>query len=168
MADEGTGLGRLIDGHRNRDAVHNAITPVTADQNLMPGSKVVLVGSEHVRAATGTEEWDGVIDPFLTVPVLRGQRCWLWMKPGSITSLRHDWEHPAFKREAMTNSQQWLSDFADRNDHSLEEVMDAAESGYIGGDPGVEVPDEFWEHYERVTGAPVPAKKRSSYFSCSC
>jgi hypothetical protein len=96
------GLGQIINKHQERDAIHIAVVPVMADEMLRPGQKVVATnymgdGGRIVRKLTGEEHniHIGVIDPFLTVPVLRGQRCWLYLNPGSITSLRHDWTHPS-------------------------------------------------------------------------
>jgi hypothetical protein len=59
---------------------------------------------------------------------------------------------------------------------SYDELMEAA-AGYIkysdylcegGRWEGSYVPDEFWFHYEVVTGELVPEDKRGSFFSCSC
>jgi len=30
------------------------------------------------------------------------------------------------------------------------------------------VPNEFWDHYERVTGEMVKDSSRGGFFSCSC
>lgn len=83
---------------------------------------------------------------------------------------------------AVSASSQWMHDFADQYDLSYSEMITAAEnwvdsqkSGgwgeYITGGSEMEgetVPDEFWEHYERVTGRSVEEEHRGSFFSCSC
>lgn len=174
MADEHTGLGKLIEGDKERDAVHVAIAPVTAGENLRQGQKVCLVGTDRVMAAASPQEWDGIVDPFLTAPVAQGQRFWLWMRPGSITSLRHDWTHPAMERADVADSRRWIERFADRVDHTVEEVMTAARSAAewggtsIEGSPGIEVPEDFWRHFEKVSGIKVREDRRSDFFSCSC
>ena len=33
---------------------------------------------------------------------------------------------------------------------------------------GVDLPDEFWQHYESATGEKVSNRKRESFFSCGC
>ncbi len=90
------GLGRLITESRERDAVHVAVVPVMAAQVLSPGERVGLDGDGKAMAK---DEPIGIVDPFLWEDVQPGERFWLWLTPGSITSLRHDWTHPAFERE---------------------------------------------------------------------
>lgn len=176
MADESTGLGKLIEGDKGRDAVHVAIAPVTANENLRPGQKVLLVDTASVIAAIG-QEWDGIVDPFLTATVLKAQRFWMWMRPGSITSLRHDWTHPAFEGAAMNESRQWIEDFADQRNCGVDELMDAARRAaaedhggwtWIDNSSSVELSSDFWRHFETATGTKVPADRRAEYFTCSC
>lgn len=33
---------------------------------------------------------------------------------------------------------------------------------------GAYIPDEFWEHYEAVTGEAVPAEHKQNFLTCSC
>ena len=90
---EDISLGKLITTQRGRDAVHVAVIPVTAAQTLMPGSHVGLWEDGRVG---DSENPVGIIDPFLKEAVRQGQRCWLFLYPGTITGLRHVWQHPAF------------------------------------------------------------------------
>lgn len=80
-------LGELIEDGRGakRDAVHIAVIPQvnTTAQALFPSMRVP----------------GGIVDPFLTVPVNPGERYWLWMTPGSVTSLRHAWDHDLFPKD---------------------------------------------------------------------
>ncbi len=39
----------------------------------------------------------GIVDPFLQRSVLQGQRFYLCLFPGTVTSLRHVWTHPALE-----------------------------------------------------------------------
>lgn len=182
MADEHTGLGKLITTDKGRDAVHIAIAPVTAAEKLFPGQGICLLpgSATHVRPAE-IDAWDGIVDPFLPAPVFPDQRFWMWMRPGSITSLRHEWTHPAFAGAAPPQkevSEKWIRDLADAHDVTYRAVMDHARmqaSGsdfpyLIGGDAmeGATTPAEFWDHYENVTGEKVPVERRENFFSCSC
>lgn len=93
-------LGELItDPTAARDAIHIAIEPVMAVQTLFPGQRVGLRGfnKESGRYLVGdSDDLIGIVDPFLTLPVQRGQQCYLYLFPKTITSLRHSWSHPAF------------------------------------------------------------------------
>lgn len=85
-------LGQIITGPAERDAVHVAIAPVTAGERLLPGQRVAVIHNKAYRNATPV----GIVDPFLREPVEPGDRFYVWLFPGTITSLRHSWSHPAF------------------------------------------------------------------------
>jgi hypothetical protein len=88
-------MGRLIDGPQERDAIHLAVYPATAAVLLNPGEKIGLLPDG--RASNDIKlERVGIVDPFLNLPVKPGQRFWLCVRPATVTSLRHHWEHPAF------------------------------------------------------------------------
>lgn len=180
MADEHTGLGKLVTTDKGRDAVHIAIAPVEATEKLYPGQGISLVEGNPAQARAN-EEWDGIVDPFLTSPVFPGQRFWMWMRPGSITSLRHEWTHPAFDESPATKktrSEQWIRGLAEEHNVTYNAIMDHArmQAGgddfpyLIGGEAmeGSSTPEEFWDHYEVVTGEKVPKDRRENFFSCSC
>ena len=86
-------LGKLVEGNPPRDAVHVAVVPVEAGVALEPGQHV---GLSSDGTATPTRPHIGIVDPLLTARVQPGQRFWLWLYPGTITSLVHHWTHPAF------------------------------------------------------------------------
>jgi hypothetical protein len=87
-------LGTLIDGHAFRDAVHIAVVPMIAAERLKPGQHVGIISAG--RIAGGAIAKIGVVDPFLKRVLEAGQKCYLCLFPGTITTLRHQWEHPAF------------------------------------------------------------------------
>jgi hypothetical protein len=184
-------LGCILDGPRDRDAVHVAIAPVVARTLLGPGQHVGISSTGEV---TDMKPYIGVIDPFLPRPVRAGERCWLFLYPQTITSLHHVWQHPAFPVEVsasqsastvtaapgagarMSASQAWLRDFAGSVGLSYHELLQAAADFLATGEylnkgeqlEGEYVPDEFWPHYEVVTNTWVAEDRRHSFFSCSC
>lgn len=94
MSDQSKlGIGQIITSEQFKDAIHVAVAPVKAAHRLMPGDHVGLDGDGE---ATDKEKWIGIVDPFLTTWIGAGETFWLFLYPGSITSLRHDWSHPAF------------------------------------------------------------------------
>jgi len=95
VADNGPKLGAIIDGPCGRDAVHVAVAPVEASCELKPGTHVRLTSSGKATYCK-PEMAIGIVDPFLTESVKEGQRFWLCLLPGTITSLRHVWTSPAF------------------------------------------------------------------------
>lgn len=191
-------LGKIIDDKAGRDAIHIAVEPVVAAEDLRPG---VNVGILRDGTAGTCDRPLGIVDPFLKVPVKKGQRFWLLVYPRQITSLRHVWSHPSFadKEVAVSTgaskatSEQWLHDFIDNADcPDYDTVLRLAVEGRIeeGHDPDAdydrthyidgeymhfsgmdahgEIPPEFWNHVEIVTGKSIPSDRRASYFSCGC
>lgn len=92
-------LGQILDGSERRDAVHVAIAPVTADAAVFPGEHVGIKYDKErgYLVATYLHPHIGVIDPFLKKEVLSGQKCYLFVYPNTVTSLRHVWFHESFK-----------------------------------------------------------------------
>lgn len=172
-----TKLGILIKGEQHRDAIHIAVAPVTSDEVLIPGLDVALVEGRSDKVGT-TGAFIGIVDPFLKKePILPGQKFWLVLYPQTITSLRHEWTHPAFaSKSADGTSQRWIESFANEVGISCNMLMAAADNwlrskGYL--DIGDELPEgpkiiEFWHHYEVVTGKNIAEEKQHSFFTCSC
>jgi hypothetical protein len=179
-------LGKLITSEQAKDAIHIAIAPVTAAEKLSPGDHV---GLNADGLATEMAEPIGVVDPFLKKVVRPGEKFWLLLYPNTITALRHEWTHPAFAVAAAdtagpikSDSEAWIRAFAARIPLDYDTVMGGAHD-YImsirGGGYGEYlnfgslledecVPEEFWPHYEAVTGESVAEAERGSFFSCSC
>lgn len=178
---ENLGLGKLIITSQHRDAVHIAVAPVTASERLRPGQQIdfvqVEIDNELVR---DSKNGIGIVDPFLKSPVEKGQKFWMWLNPGSITSLRHDWTHPAFKDDAehceRLESEEWLKEYCHdyRADYKL--LIQACVEGSeycFGSDYGPPnysgCEDEFWQHVENVTGRKFDSSHReNTYFRCAC
>ena len=78
-----------------RDAIHLAVLPIEAGEDLHRGQDIGI-GSDGRAYCTGVK-LVGIVDPFLPrKPLNEGDRFWLVVYPRMITSLRHVWEHPDF------------------------------------------------------------------------
>jgi hypothetical protein len=191
-------LGTIITPAEKRDAIHLAVENVIAGEDLMPGENVSLIlgYAFAIKEYRNDLKAVGIVDPFLKEPVRTNQRFWLVVYPRQIKSLRHVWEHPDFPDSGETNnsegafqgekvvkilssaetSEKWLREFATDVSVPYNKLMIGAKDyllydQYMSfGDllEGKWVPDEFWTHYENVTGEKVSEGQRGSFFSCSC
>lgn len=180
-------LGEILPSDPGRDAIHLATHAVTSDEKLFPGQHIGFVS--ETKVGTAAKKLLGIVDPFLPGPVFPGQMFWLVLYPRTITSLRHVWTHPEFGVEAKTDvkpiltdkeaSEKWLRDFIARSDCPDYETViekaldnsDAWDSNYLhfnDMDAHGEIPAEFWDHLEVVSGKKIPHTERASYFSCAC
>lgn len=166
---EKLGLGKLITSEQHRDAIHVAVVPIEAGMILYPGHHV---GVEDGKASVNLKHI-GVVDPFLKDIVQEGEKFWLFLYPGSITSLRHEWLHPAFDNvtDPKSESEKWLRKFCEDNpemdyDEMISELQ--KEDGYIvqnGSESArdIGITEEFRRHFKNVTGV-----EPKGFFSCSC
>jgi hypothetical protein len=185
---ESVKVGQLIGDKQQRDAIHVAIAPVVANEKLPPGHHVGFVTSS-TEIVGKCKSPIGIVDPFLRHQVDKGQRFFLFLYPNTVTSLRHEWTHPAFLPEQATakidvsESERWLREFADRADLGYQTVLNAGRDMIEYGDCYTQIdsesargewysegtPELFWKHFENVTGEKVPDdKKGKTLFSCSC
>ena len=184
-------IGTLLDGTEARDAVHIAVLPVIAGEALACAEPVRVYDGVAKRAQPG-ETALGLVDPYLREGVKVGMRCYVFLYPGTITSLRHEWTHPALAdvpdhvaRRALDllggeYSVRWLRQFAALHAHSYERLVEEATAlattgrGSIGtrmnDDPSDLLTPEFWEHIKRVTGiTAIPdTHDTRAPFACSC
>lgn len=176
-------IGKLLTEDQRRDAIHIAVAPMVAGEKLYPGQDVGMVGEDVAGRADSNI---GIVDPFLKAPVFPGQRCWIFLYPLTITSLRHEWTHPAFAAgdvmsEALrAASEAWLRDFAADIGLTYSEVIHTAENFIRGGEyhtfQGRDTPERcytdkaaFWHHYEVVSGERLESRNElAAPFSCSC
>ena len=179
-----TQLGILATAEAQRDATHVAVAPMIAADDMPPGTHCGLVGDGMV--GTGGVPI-GIVDPFLSKPVKKGQRFFLCLYPRTVTGLRHHYTHPVL--DSAEPSKEWVTRYAESFGDSFEAMMAGADrwvnSGkwgeYYYGPPcgedgntyhgtfeGESTSPEFWDHYERIRGVKVPEGKRESFFTCSC
>lgn len=183
-------LGTIIDDTQKRDAIHLAVIPVLAGTTLHAG--------QSIRVTDGVAYFDlegaCIVDPFLQRPAYAGENFWAVLRPRLVQSLRHVWSHPAFPDEPAApqavakpvnqkfESEAWIRQWAAGIPLTYEVVMSGARDWvdskrknqwgeylcFGGLLEGESVPDEFWPHYERVTGETVDDSHRGSFFTCSC
>lgn len=98
-------LGLIHYKPEKRDAIHLAVEPVKAGQDLNPAQRIGIING--FAYATGSiyfgedgqhkvVPYHGIVDPFLTSGPLADDPFWFVMKPREVRSLRHVWEHPDF------------------------------------------------------------------------
>jgi len=81
MTQDTPTLGELAPHGAARDAIHVAVYPMIAGEDLRPGDHVGF-GLESGRERVWRTRVNavGVVDPFLTTPVQTGQRFWLLLQ----------------------------------------------------------------------------------------
>lgn len=183
MAETIESLGKIIaDADPHRDAVHVAVAPVVAAVRLAPGQEIGLLDATTGEAGIVAKPI-GIVDPFLKSFVLPGQKFWLWLYPGSISSLRHEWVHPAFTLETKpvevhkVESEDWIRHHAEDLGLTYRALMEAAEIWVVDQEHTVQQgrdnwrddfnPKEFWHHYHILTGKNVSGLEEN-FFCCSC
>lgn len=185
-----TKLGQLIDASAKRDAIHIAVAPVIAGERLQPGQHVGFKDGDTEKVypiADGPRGFQnkqavGIVDPFLTVAIYSGDRFFLCLYPQTITSLRHNWTHPAFADAQQVGpdaeSRAWIAAFAAELDQTYNRLMAAADLWVSDKDytydnsetyKGIDYDKwpVFWHHYEIVTGTKVK-DHAATFFTCSC
>lgn len=185
MSETQTQLGRLIEEGAQRDAIHIAVAPVRASMALEAGELIGLIeGSQELVGTVEPSRCIGIVDPFLKRNVRTGDRFWMFLLPNTITSLRHNWTHPAFEAEPESTksaSERWMLAWAVKNmsedwygdgekrsaEVAYADAIEAGRSHNIGPyeDARDRINDEWWSHWEAITGE---SADRETYFRCAC
>jgi hypothetical protein len=156
--------------------VHFAVAPMVAAMRLTPG--------QHVGADGTTSDPIGIVDPFLRIAVDPGERFWMVLYPNTITSLRHEWVHPAMdeceaERQTARDS---LAEFASREGLSFDELMSGLNYAHEHNDSVVCFPSDInysiqeseapdvWRAYCLYTGKKMPIHEiiEATTFRCAC
>jgi hypothetical protein len=178
-------LGEIITeaGEQNqRDAVHIAVVPCVASCDLTPGQHVGVTADGKYSMRQGTTV--GIVDPFLTSFVPAGQTFWLCLYQGQVTTLRHEWTHPAFPNvehrptvDLRAASESWLRLYMkvmkpyDDTDTAYQDFLAELTNDEIyfhGTDSDFRIKDdcEFWGHVANVTGK--THDRENITIRCSC
>lgn len=94
-------LGMIHFRQEKRDAIHLAVDPVIAAEDMKPGQRIGIVEGHAYPAGTKLHSGavvpcHGIVDPFLPAGPMAGDRFWFVMNPRMVQSLRHVWNHPDF------------------------------------------------------------------------
>lgn len=112
-------LGLIHFKPEKRDAIHLAVEPVKANEDLKPGQRIGIVWDtygvawaipagtdyaagyqdEHGMPVIKQAPYHGIVDPFLLNGPKEGESFWFVMRPREVRSLRHCWSHPDFPEE---------------------------------------------------------------------
>lgn len=170
-------VGRLATPAARRDAIHVAVAPAIAAERLAPGQHVSL-GSDG--QAIGSGDLVGIVDPFLATSVESGQTFWLFLYPNTVTSLRHEWTHPAFPADrTISDHEMWLRVYAvkmncyDEPEEAFRRLIESLKSRKLlahGSDLHglyeLHEADELRYHAEQYLGEKI--NWSTFTFSCSC
>lgn len=188
-------VGKLItDKDAKRDAIHVAIAPVVAGQELRAAMHVYLkngIALAHSYGLSRQSDTIGIVDPYIGKEDLKsGDRFYLFLYPETVSSVRHDWIHPAFPSDKFSYSKQWLENFAteyasewsnwtypdsDKEPKAssnyealMMDLKSFVETGHIAlaRSEWLDLPRELWMHYENVTGEEV--KYKAERLPCRC
>jgi hypothetical protein len=182
-------IGKLLTKPMSRDAVHIAVVRVTAGpvEVLKPGQHVHL-GGNFTAVSYANGEPAGIVDPYLTDEVTEGQSFWLFLYPGTITSLKHVWTHPDIpdikqahpsgmtfaeaEHHLRTCAENWdVTEFADLLDaishHTMTGVPTVSISVQDWTDLSPEEYKKFWDCAEVFLGERFNQEHRDgTYFAC--
>jgi hypothetical protein len=109
-----------------RDAVHVACIVLDVVCQVYPGQHA---GVTNNCIDPLVSKKIGIVDPFLKEIVYPGEKCFLFLYPGTVTSLVHHWGHPDFKSE--TPSQALIDSMRIEIDKLKNELVKAKERSLL-------------------------------------
>ena len=77
-------------GVGQRDAVHMPCVLVWSSVNVYPSQRMKFCNGDKCQVEPEIYTPHGIVDPFLTNPVTRVQKFWLFLLPGKISDLVHE------------------------------------------------------------------------------
>jgi hypothetical protein len=172
-----------------RDALHIAVIVAKVREPVWPGDHV------GIKKIDGTYYVSYSFRPHVAVvnPFEKDKKyddtCLLCLYPGSISSLRHAWEHDSFDHDSYSKKLEkryedshigWITKWAACYGMDFDEVVEYGKryveyGDYVNHGPrfdGESVPDEFWTHYNELDGIKGTKYENKdgggSFFTCSC
>lgn len=91
-----------------RDAVHVPVICVSSYAELSPGQRVRIDQSGRECLPEFKGAWDGVVDPFLTVPTIPPRTpLYVFVKPALVASFRHAFDIEGVLSESEYDDNDW-------------------------------------------------------------
>lgn len=168
-------LSKISNRPLPRDAVHVAVESVIASRTLEGGERIGFT-SDDMATVGPDREGPGVVDPFITRPVKKGEHFYMFLYPGQVKSLTHTWDLSGFKAASSlpppppsviptpdSAEEQRMTVFAAASGKTRMDLIKAANE-YLdesGGETYGFRPfnsdihsyeADFWEDFEEVTG----------------
>lgn len=148
-------VGKLVFTEVPRDALHVAVAPVEAGENMNGGDFIVVNNGVAMVAASSSGI---VVDPWLKRHVNKGEKFLAFIQPGKIKSLTHHWEHPSFIEEIKKQKDyhQYMKELSRKIECPVSSIEHAAagcvrNGSSVGGSQADWYGDvnwvEFWEIY---------------------
>ena len=183
-----TELGLAPRENQGRDAIHVAVLPIQAEEQLFPGQRVLIgrASDVFVGRPAGKGVGIGIVDPFRSGSIAEGTMFWLMLDPGSIQDMRHHWSHPSVPEDTSTanadhaTAVSYMDRFANKLGITYKEALQAGDdfTEHRGGhtldyDTPDIVYDEgklYWEAWSTIQGRPAPSPEEldSAPFGCAC
>jgi hypothetical protein len=182
-------LGTIIGEGEKRDAIHLAVEPTVAAEKLYPGQDVGVDGTRNNPVGIVDPFLKSPVMPgdrfwLVVYPRQITSLRHVWSHPSFPTEVPQP-DPPT--DEQRKYSEDWLRSFSQNGNCPDYELLLAAaaevpapehptygivyekDGDYLhfnGHDASGEIPPEFWNHVEIVTGKKIT--KRPEFFSCSC
>lgn len=188
-------IGLIHDKDLPKDAIHIAVAQVIAGEDDLENGDP-LNWKDGIEGVVYRDlDAIGIVDPFLTSSLNKGDKFYMFLMPNSVTSLTHQWTHPAFNRDGQKeaadkwlkkHSQAYFNDaeddaFADWEGTNYDRFISEFKAGTVGfyayGDDFSDHYNQdiggfrkkFWDNLEIVTGVMATKEQRAQeYFTCSC
>lgn len=171
-------LGEQPNEGQERDAIHVAVAPYKASEMLRPGQRVGIISEGVAGPCTDVM---GIVDPYLTDVVPKGQLFWLCLLPGLVSGMRHHWVVEGISNGLVDGiskeeAKAWLKEQLDPLGVDFDELVygDHVQGGYTmsykneeAQDHWYEIQDDYWKYREIFIGTKVEEGMKGG-FSCLC
>lgn len=100
-------IGKILPkGYDKRDAIHIAVLPVKVGSVYLSPGEYMTLNKKKEAVSASEPRAIGIIDPFLRLDAKKGDTVFCFLKPGTVTGLRHVWTHPDLSEEEVEQPQQ--------------------------------------------------------------